>query len=182
MIIKAFTALACLTATLSAPSLFAAPKSIEEAIRALQGVPPPELPAQAAAVVNSAPRENRAAVATTVLQVVTQTQPASAPAVRNALVSAGVITAPKATAAGAPVALSPNRANANGNVNGNGNGNGNGNDAPKPPTTPNTPNTPNPNSRFLIAPPHGGNPPGQNGQPDRKGPPAFVDYSKPRSF
>jgi hypothetical protein len=38
------------------------------------------------------------------------------------------------------------------------------------------------NGRFPIAPPHGGNPPGHNGQPDRKGPPPFVDYTKPRSF
>src|SRR5687768_7011682 len=51
-----------------------------------------------------------------------------------------------------------------------------------PPPRPAGAGTPNPNSRFPTAPPHGGNPPGQTGQPDRKGPPPFVDYTKPRSF
>ena len=128
-------------------------------MRALRNVPPPELPARAAQVVSGAAAENRSAVATTVLNVVTQTQPASAGAVRTALVSSGVLPAPKPTTTAAPVtAIAPRN---NGNV---------------------TPNTPNENSRFLIAPPHGGSPPGLNGQPGTKGPPAFVDYSKPRGF
>jgi hypothetical protein len=152
------TVLACLAAALvTAPGAFAAPKDIEEVIRALQNVPPPELPAKAAAVVNSAARENRSAVATTVLQVVSQTQPASAGAVRNALVSSGVIPAPKSPTAAAPV-------------------------TPIGPRNDGTPNTPNEHSRFAIAPPHGGNPPGLNGQPGRHSPPPFVDYSKPRGF
>ena len=155
---KTTTVLACLAAALmAAPSVFAAPKDIEEVIRALQNVPPPELPAKAAAVVNSAARENRSAVATTVLQVVTQTQPASAGAVRNALLSSGVIPAPKSPTAVTPVTPVGLR-----------------NDK--------IPNTPNEHSRFAIAPPHGGNPPGLNGQPGRHSPPPFVDYSKPRGF
>ena len=155
---KVLTALACLAAALlTAPGLSAAPKDIEEVIRALQNVPPPELPAKAAAVVNSVSRENRSAVATTVLQVVTQSQPASAGAVRNALVGSGVIPAPKSPTAAAPI-------------------------TPVGPRNDVTPNTPNEHSRFLIAPPHGGNPPGLNGQPGRHSPPPFVDYSKPRGF
>jgi hypothetical protein len=38
----------------------------------------------------------------------------------------------------------------------------------------------NGHGRFETSPPHGGNPPGLNGQPGRHGPPAFVDYTKPR--
>jgi hypothetical protein len=172
---KALTAMACLAAALTAaPGVYAAPQSVEEILRQLRSVPPPELPAVAAAVVNTAAPESRSAVATTVLQVVTQTQPASAGAVRAALVSSGVLPAPKATTVAAPVAADQSRGNGiSGNGNGNNNGGpGNGNGNP--------PQTPNPNSRFKIAPPHGGNPPGLNGQPDRKGPPPFVDYSKPR--
>ena len=162
--------MACLAAALTvAPGLYAAPKTAEEILRELRSVPPPELPAKAAAVVNTAAPESRSAVATTVLQVVTQTQPASAGAVRAALVSSGVLPAPKPTTAAAPVAADQNRGNG---LSGSGPGNGNGN----------APQTPNSNSRFNIAPPHGGNPPGLNGQPDRKGPPPFVDYSKPRGF
>ena len=131
-------------------------------MRTLRNVPPPELPARAAQVVTSAPLERRSEVATTVLTVVTQTQPASAGAVRTALVSSGAVPAPKRATEAPLVAANPaNPPRNNGNV---------------------TPNTPNEHSRFLIAPPHGGNPPGHNGQPDRKGPPPFVDYSKPRGF
>lgn len=36
------------------------------------------------------------------------------------------------------------------------------------------------NGRFPTSPPHGGNPPGHD--PDHKGRPDFVDYTKPRSF
>jgi hypothetical protein len=88
--------------------------------------------------------------------------------VRTALVSSGVLPAPKRATEAPLVAASAPRGN-------NSNGGGNGN-------VTQTPTTPNGNSRYPIAPPHGGNPPGQNGQPDRKGPPAFVDYSKPRGF
>jgi hypothetical protein len=155
---KKLTTMACLAAVLAmAPGVFAAPQDTEEVIRALQNVPPPELPAKAAAVVNSAARENRGAVAATVLQVVSQTQPASAGAVRNALLSSGVIPAPKSPTATIPV-------------------------TPVGPRNDGTPNPPNEHSRFAIAPPHGGNPPGLNGQPGRHSPPPFVDYSKPRGF
>ena len=149
------------TAVTVAPS-FAGTRE-EEAIRALRGVPPPELAARAAQVVASTPPENRSAVATAVLEAVSQRTPSSAPAVRSALINAGVLPSsvnvpPPAPprAAAAPVANSPSNG---GQV-----------------------NTPNGNSRYPTAPPHGGNPPGHNGQPDRKGPPPFVDYTKPRSF
>ena len=36
------------------------------------------------------------------------------------------------------------------------------------------------NGRFPTSPPHGGNPPGHD--PDHKGRPDFVDYTKPRRF
>jgi hypothetical protein len=136
----------------------------EEAIRALRGVPPPELPAVAAQIVASAPAESRGAIATVVLQAVSQRTPSSAPAVRTALIDAGVLppsvnvpppAAPRIAAAATPVT---------------------------PPSSGGQVTTPNGNSRFPTAPPHGGVPPGHAGQPDRKGPPPFVDYTKPRSF
>jgi hypothetical protein len=164
MKLKSFITLA----SLAAAPVFAAPLGTEEILAALRNVPPPELPARAAQVVNSAAPASRSAVATTVLNVVTQTQPASAGAVRNALTSSGVLPAPKSVSSATPVTAIAPRGN-----NGNGNGNDNGNV---------TPNTPNEHSRYPIAPPHGGNPPGLNGQPGRHGPPPFVDYSKPRGF
>jgi hypothetical protein len=161
-------------AALAAAPVFAAPLGTEEILAALRNVPPPELPARAAQVVKSAPLESRSAVATTVLNVVTQTRPASAGAVRSALTSSGALPVPKRVTDATPVtAIAPRANNGNGDGKGNGNGNGGGNV---------TPNTPNEHSRYPIAPPHGGNPPGHNGQPDRKGPPPFVDYSKPRGF
>jgi hypothetical protein len=161
---KSLLVLALLAAALFAAPSFADLRDDErEAVRALRGVPPPELPARAAAVVAAARPESRSAVATAVLEAVSQRTPSSAPAVRSALVSAGVVPAnvnvrPPAPprAAGAPPVTPPSNG---GQV-----------------------NTPNGNSRFPTAPPHGGNPPGQTGQPGRKGPPPFVDYTKPRSF
>lgn len=176
---KSLFTLALLAAALLASPSYAGTRE-EEAIRALRGVPPPELPAVAAQIVASAPAESRSAIATVVLQAVSQRTPSSAPAVRTALIDAGVLppsvnvprpTPPLAAAASAPA----NSGNRNGEGNGKGtppsNAGGNGNV-----------NTPNGNSRYPTAPPHGGNPPGHNGQPDRKGPPPFVDYTKPRSF
>src|SRR3954468_3910209 len=160
MKMKSFTVLASVATLLAAAPVFAAPQDADEILREVRNVPPPGLPAPAAGVVNSANGENRSAVATTVLNVVTQTQPASAGAVRSALVSSGALPAPKRITEAAPV-TAINSSRGNGVV---------------------TPNTPNEHSRYPIAPPHGGNPPGHNGQPDRKGPPAFVDYSKPRGF
>jgi len=188
MKMKSFIVLASVATLLAAAPVFAAPQDAEEILRALRNVPPPELPARAAAVVNSAARENRTAVATKVLNVVTQTRPASAGAVRSALVSSGALPAPKRVTEAAPVtAINSSRGNGNANGNANAGGNGNGNSNGNGGSNVNgngvgTPNTPNEHSRYPIAPPHGGNPPGHNGQPDRKGPPAFVDYSKPRGF
>src|SRR5436853_6597330 len=95
MNMKSFTTLASVAAIMAAAPVFAAPLDAEEILRALRNVPPPELPARAAQVVNTASRESRGAVATTVLNVVTRTQPASAGAVRKALVTSGVLPAPK---------------------------------------------------------------------------------------
>lgn len=150
----------------------------EEAIRALRGVPPPELPARAAQVVANAPAPTRSAVATAVLEAVSQRTPSSAPAVRSALINAGVLP----PSVNVPPAVAPAAASnpGKGSLN---SGNGNGNGAPPLNAGGNGHvNTPNGNSRYPTAPPHGGNPPGHNGQPDRKGPPPFVDYTKPRSF
>jgi len=38
----------------------------------------------------------------------------------------------------------------------------------------------NGHGRFETSPPHGGHPPGLNGQPAHHGPPEFVDYTRPR--
>lgn len=170
MKMKSLSVLALLAAALLAAPSFAGPREDErEAVRALRGVPPPELPARAAQVVAAAPAESRSAVATAVLEAVSQRTPSSAPAVRSALLNAGVLPANVNVPPPAP-------------PRGLGNGNGNGNAIPPAPAGPGQVNTPNGNSRFPIAPPHGGNPPGQTGQPGRKGPPPFVDYTKPRSF
>jgi len=160
MNMKSFTTLASLAAVMAVAPVFAAPQDADEVLAALRNVPPPELPARAAQVVNSAAPASRSAVATTVLSVVTQTQPASAGAVRSALTSSGALPAPKRVTDATPVTAIAPRGN-----------NGNG-----------KPNTPDEHSRYPIAPPHGGNPPGHNGQPGRHGPPPFVDYSKPRCF
>jgi hypothetical protein len=160
MKMKKLSILALLAATVATPT-FAGTRE-EEAIRALRGVPPPELAARAAQVIAGTPPESRSAVATVVLEAVSLRTPSSAPAVRAALISAGVLPSslnvppPAApTAAAVPVT---------------------------PPSNGGQVNTPNGNSRFPTAPPHGGVPPGHAGQPDRKGPPPFVDYTKPRSF
>jgi hypothetical protein len=142
-----------LLAFVATASTFAGPREDEReaALRRLRGVPPPELAAVAAQIVASATPENRGALATAVLEAVSQKTPSSAPAVRTALINAGVL---------------PSNVNV---------------PPPAPPRAVDL-NTPNGNSRFPTAPPHGGNPPGHNGQPGRKGPPPFVDYTKPRSF
>ncbi|HUS33880.1 MAG TPA: hypothetical protein VM680_00880 [Verrucomicrobiae bacterium] len=170
--------LALLAAAVTVAPSFAGTRE-EEAIRALRGVPPPELAARAAQVVASTPPVNRSAVATAVLEAVSQRTPSSAPAVRSALINAGVL--PSSVNVPPPVAAQAGSNSGKGNANGNGNsGNGNGNGTP--PSNGGNVKTPNGNSRYPTAPPHGGNPPGHNGQPDRKGPPPFVDYTKPRSF
>lgn len=161
MKMKKLSILALLAATVVTPTFAGARE--EEAIRALRGVPPPELAARAAQVVAGVPPESRSAVATAVLEAVSQRTPSSAPAVRAALINAGVLP----SSVNVPPPAPPRAAAA---------------PAVTPPTNGGQVNTPSGNSRFPTAPPHGGNPPGQNGQPDRKGPPAFVDYTKPRGF
>jgi hypothetical protein len=154
MKMKSLTATAFLTAFLAAaPGSRAASPTTDDVIRGLRNVAPPELPAKAAEVVNNAPRDQRSAVANAVLDAIQQSRPASAGAVRAALLSSGALPAPHSTSTAAPVTAIGVHVN-----------------------------TPNVHSRFDIAPPHGGNPPGLNGQPGRHGPPSFVDYSKPRGF
>jgi hypothetical protein len=147
---KSISPWAFLTA-MTVSTLFAGNRE-DEAVRALRGVPPPELAAQVASIIGSTPADSRSAVATAILEAVSQRTPSSAPAVRTALINSGALP---------PTAKVP---------------------APAAPQAAASVTIPIGNSRFPIAPPHGGNPPGHNGQPDRKGPPAFVDYTKPRSF
>jgi hypothetical protein len=136
---------------MSVITLFAGNRE-DDAIKALRGVPPPELAARVASIIGATPADSRSAVATAILEAVSQRTPSSAPAVRTALVNSGALP---------PAAKVP---------------------APAAPQAAASATNPKGNSRFPTAPPHGGNPPGLNGQPDRKGPPAFVDYTKPRSF
>src|SRR5687767_8731207 len=89
MKMKLFVLALLAAAALAAPS-FAGTRE-EEAIRALRGVPPPELAARATQIVASAPPASRSAVATAILEAVSQRTPSSAPAVRSALINAGVL-------------------------------------------------------------------------------------------
>lgn len=207
---------------LAASSAFAASNAQLKAIKkTINTVPVPELPAKAAELVTQAAKEDREAVAVTVVRAAITKSRSSAPLVVAAIskaapevagpasrVAAEMETAQSGSIAAAAIGAVPSaKAEITASVNqglygtssastiatfvsdtsvdsttrGSARGVANGHSENKGRPI-NERGGGNGNGRFPTAPPHGGNPPGHNGQPDRHGPPPFVDYTKPRSF
>jgi hypothetical protein len=207
---------------LAAPSVFAASNAQLKAIKkTINSVPVPELAAKAAELVTQAAKEDREAVAVTVVRAAITKSRSSAPLVVSAIskvapevagpvsrVAAEMETAQSGSIAAAAIGAAPHaKAEINASVKqgvygtsttstiasfasdassasttrssarGVNNGQSQNKDRPI-----NERAGGNGNGRFPTAPPHGGNPPGHNGQPDRQGPPPFVDYTQPRQF
>jgi hypothetical protein len=207
---------------LAAPSAFAASNAQLKAIKkTINTVPVPELAAKAAELVTQAAKEDREAVAVTVVRAAITKSRSSAPLVVAAIskaapevaapvsrVAAEMETAQSGSIAAAAIGAAPSAkaeitssvrqgvygasssssiasfvsdTSSDTTTRGSARGVNKGHSANKG-TPINERGGGNGNGRFPIAPPHGGNPPGHNGQPDRHGPPPFVDYTQPRQF
>lgn len=209
---------------LVAPSVFAVTNAqLKAAKKTVHSVPVPELPAKAAELVTQAAKEDREAIAVTVVRAAIARSRSSAPLVVAAIskaapevaapvarVAAEMETAQSGAIASAAIGAAPQaKAEINTSVQQGVYGtssssiasfveasqstestltsrgsarNVNGNRGQNKSTPINERGGGIGNGRFPIAPPHGGNPPGHNGQPGRKGPPPFVDYTQPRSL
>ena len=213
-----------ITMALAASSAFGASNAQLKAIKkTINTVPVPELPAKAAELVTQAAKEDREAVAVTVVRAAISKSRSSAPLIVSAIskaapevagpvsrVAAEMETAQSGNIAAAAISAAPNaRAEIVSSVQqgvygtsssstvasfidasassdssftrGSARGVNNGHSENKG-TPINERAGGNGHGRFPTAPPHGGNPPGHNGQPDRHGPPPFVDYTQPRHF
>ncbi|HUS34281.1 MAG TPA: hypothetical protein VM680_02905 [Verrucomicrobiae bacterium] len=207
---------------LAAPSVFAASNAQLKAIKKIiNTVPVPELAAKAAELVTQAAKEDREAVAVTVVRAAISKSRSSAPLVVAAIskaapevaapvsrVAAEMETAQSGSIAAAAIGAAPSAkaeitssvrqgvygasssstiasfisdTSSDSTTRGSARGVNNGHSENKGRPI-NERGGGNGHGRFPTSPPHGGNPPGHNGQPDRHGPPPFVDYSQPRHF